>query len=88
MRYLTIFVVVLICLVACSKSVTKEDYQKIKTGMNKTQVIEILGNPESLAETGEIEILHYQSNDAFGGAKAISITIQNGRVFDKQWTEI
>jgi hypothetical protein len=36
----------------------------------------------------KMEIMGYQSNDGVGGAKAITITIQNGTVFDKTWTEL
>jgi len=79
-------------LTGCGKAVSKADYEKIRVGMSKKEVVELLGKPgtqsESELEGMKIEIMGYQSNDGVGGAKAITITIQNGRVFDKTWTEL
>lgn len=76
----------------CGQSVSKDDYQKITTGMTKEEVVKILGSPGTQAESDmmgtKTEILHYQANDGLGGAKAITITIQDGSVIDKQWTEL
>ena len=77
----------------CGKSVTKDDYEKIRTGMSKEEVVKILGTPEMQAEAEsdmmgtKMEILHYQTNAGLG-AKAITITIQGGTVVDKQWTQL
>lgn len=50
-----------------------------------------VGTPVMRAESDMMgmntEILHYQTNEGFG-AKAITVTIQNGRVVDKQWTQL
>jgi hypothetical protein len=79
-------------LTGCGKAVLKADYEKIRNGMTKNEVVELLGKPgtqqESEIEGVKMEMMQYQSNDGVGGAKAITITIQNGTVFDKTWTEL
>ena len=74
-----------------SGSVTKENYHKVDTGMSKQAVLKLLGTPEMQTESdtpiGKIEILHYQMSTGLG-AKAITITIRDGIVQDKQWTEL
>jgi major membrane immunogen (membrane-anchored lipoprotein) len=78
-------------LAGCGKSVTKDDYEKINTGMTRDEVVKMLGSPAMQTESEmmgtKTEILHYQTNEGLG-AKAITITIQDGRVVDKQWTQL
>ena len=77
--------------VGCGRSVTKEDYDKIKTGMSKDEVVGLLGSPATESESEmmgtKTELLHYQTNTR-SGAKAITIIVQNGSVVDKQWTQL
>ena len=76
---------------SCSKSVSKDDYDKIDVGMSKEQVVKILGEPQTKSESElmgmKTEMWRYQTN-SLGGAKAITIFIRDGRVTDKNWTEI
>jgi hypothetical protein len=85
------FVIMVLLLTGCGVSntkVTKENYDKLKTGMTYEQVTEIMGkadtNSESdMGEFGKIELWHYQL-----GGKAIDVTFENGVVIDKSWIEI
>ena len=81
-----------IFLTGCGKAVSKADDEKIHVGMSKDEVVKLLGTPETQSESQmdgmNMEIMHYQSNDGTGGTKAITITILNGRLFDKTWTEL
>jgi hypothetical protein len=84
-------VIMVLLLVNCGVSntkVTKENYDKLKTGMTYEQVTEIMGKADTssesdMGELGKIELWHYQ----FGG-KAIDVTFENGKVIDKSWIEI
>jgi hypothetical protein len=86
---LVLFVVAF--LVGCGVSnikVSKENYNKLQTGMTQEQVLEILGKADTssesdMGELGKIELWHYQL-----GGKAIDVTFENGKVIDKSWTEI
>jgi len=89
-----VFVIGLLLLavfVSCGVSntkVTRENFDKLKTGMDQSQVLEILGKANMLNETemegvGKLELWHYQL-----GNKAIDVTFQDGKVIDKSWTEI
>jgi hypothetical protein len=77
--------------VSCGVSnvkVTRENFDKLKTGMDQNQVLEILGkanmkSESDMGELGIIELWHYQL-----GNKAIDVTFENGKVIDKSWTEI
>ncbi len=81
----------IIFIITCGISntrVTRENYEKIKEGMDKSKVSEILGKPASISETtisglGKTEVWHYQL-----GMKAIMVTIRNGKVSSKTWTQI
>ena len=69
-------------------NVTKENYYKISNGMTTTQVIEILGEADTVSENemgsfGKTEMWHYQL-----GLTAIDVIFSNGRVSSKLWTDI
>jgi hypothetical protein len=78
-------------LVACGVSntkVTRENYDKLQTGMTLEQVKEIMGEADMKSESdmgalGKMELWHYQL-----GGKAIDVTFEDGKVIDKSWTEI
>ena len=68
--------------------VTKENYDKLQTGMTQEQVLEIMGKANMSSESdmgdlGKMEMWHYQL-----GNKAIDLIFENGKVIDKSWTEI
>jgi hypothetical protein len=83
--------IVVLFLVGCGISntkVTRENYDKLKTGMTYEQVTEIMGKADTssesdMGELGKIELWHYQL-----GGKAIDVTFENGKVIDKSWIEI
>jgi hypothetical protein len=85
------FVIMVLLLTGCGVSntkVTKENYDKLKTGMTYEQVTEIMGKADTSSESdmgefGKIELWHYQL-----GGKAIDVTFENGVVIDKSWIEI
>ncbi|GHU36135.1 hypothetical protein FACS1894172_18710 [Spirochaetia bacterium] len=82
---------ILFLLVGCGVSnirVSKENYDKLKTGMTQEQVLEVLGKADTssesdMGELGKIELWHYQL-----GGKAIDVTFENGIVIDRSWIEI
>ena len=70
--------------------VTKSNYDKIKKGMTKEEVKQILGEPASVSENetpgvGTMELNHYQEGFEF---KGIDIYYLNGKVYMKNWTEL
>ena len=76
-------------LVGCSK-LTKENYDKVKIGMTKDQVSEVLGSAKDKSEMdapglGKMETWSYD-NIGYGG-KMIVITFLNGKVSDRMWHE-
>lgn len=83
--------IIVLFLVGCGVSntkVTKENYNKLQTGMTHEQVTEIMGKADTssesdMGELGKIELWHYQL-----GGKAIDVTFESGKVIDKSWTEI
>ena len=87
--FFTLLVVVF--LAGCGVSnmkVTRENYDKLQTGMTQEQVMEIMGkanmsSESDMGEFGKIELWHYQL-----GNKAIDVTFENGKVIDKSWIEI
>jgi major membrane immunogen (membrane-anchored lipoprotein) len=93
MRYLlnTFIVFSLVFLTACSGKLTKENYDKISTGMSLSEVENILGKGESQASSnidmGEFggnvrsEVITWQK-----WTKVISITFSNGKVMSKAQT--
>jgi len=78
-------------LTGCSR-ISRENYDQIKVGMTADRVSEILGKPLDKTETdlsgmrmGKVELWVYSS--AGLGGKCITISLQNGRVSDKSWSE-
>lgn len=70
--------------------ITKENYDKIKNGMSKSEVISIIGEPESVSENetpglGTMELCHFQEGI---NLKAIDVYFLNGVVYMKNWTEL
>lgn len=70
--------------------VTKENYDKIKEGMSKSEVISIIGEPESVSENetpgfGTMELCHFQEGIY---PKAIDVYFVNGLVYMKNWTDL
>ena len=70
--------------------VTKENYDKIKEGMSKSEVLSILGEPESVSESetsglGTMELCHFQEGLSL---KAIDVYFVNGSVYMKNWTDL
>lgn len=87
-----VFVVTSVLLVAGCSKVTKENYDKVKVGMTKDQVIEILGKPadKSEAEIAGLELGKLETwswNSSGYGGKFIMISFQKGRVSDRHWSE-
>ncbi|MDR1460506.1 MAG: outer membrane protein assembly factor BamE [Campylobacteraceae bacterium] len=86
-----LFAGILLLLVGCNildTKVTKENYNKIGVGMTQQEVINILGETDSISETydpgfGSMKLWHYQS-----GMKGIGIYFLNGRVESKDWVEL
>ncbi len=78
-------------LTGCSK-LTKENYDQVKVGMTKEQVIDLLGKPGDKGETeipglglGKMEMWTW-NNVGYGG-KMVMVNFRNGRVSDKSWHE-
>lgn len=70
--------------------VTKSNYDKIKKGMTKEEVKQILGEPATVSENetpgvGTMELNHYQEGFEL---KGIDIYYLNGKVYMKNWTEL
>ncbi len=61
-RYLIITVLILL-LSGCNK-VTKENYDKIESGMSYNEVVEVLGKPEGCSETLGISNCEWKNDDA------------------------
>ncbi len=61
-RYLIITVLILL-LSGCNK-VTKENYDKIESGMSYNEVVEVLGKPEGCSETIGISNCEWKNDDA------------------------
>lgn len=72
-RYLIITALILL-LSGCS-NVTKENYDKIKSGMTYDEVVKILGKPEGCSETLGISNCEWKDDDA-----KISITFISNQV--------
>lgn len=70
--------------------ITKDTYDKIQTDMTKDQVETILGKANSVSESetpgvGKMEMHHYQKTFE---TKAIDVTYLNGKVYNKNWTQL
>lgn len=66
-----LFAVLLLLMSGCSK-VTKENYDKIKTGMSYDDVVKLIGKPEGCSETLGISSCVWKSGDAKIDIKFIS----------------
>lgn len=60
-------------IIACGSAVSKKNYDKIKSGMNKNEVINILGEPK---DTLSIGIGGFSGDVATWESQEIIITIQ------------
>jgi len=74
-------------LAGCGK-VTKENYEKLKLGMTYEQVTEILGQPDGKTESDMAGLGTYESWDYQSGFKGIFLIFENGKLTDKNWTEL
>jgi hypothetical protein len=78
---------------AVKGQITRENYDKIKDGWTRQQVIDLLGQPElsSDAMIGDTktEVLHYQHNKAFGlkGFSVIQIQLTDDKVVLRSWLD-
>lgn len=73
-------------LAACSDPISRENYEKIETGMSQDQVFEILGEPDDFnsVELGELSggTARWQ-----GKTQTISVTFTNEKVAFKRIAE-
>ncbi len=58
-----IITVLILLLSGCNK-VTKENYDKIESGMSYNEVVEVLGKPEGCSETIGISNCEWKNDDA------------------------
>ncbi|GHD68570.1 hypothetical protein [Jeongeupia chitinilytica] len=68
-------------LVACSR-VTSENYQKISTGMQRDEVVRILGEPKA-TDGGSVFGISGESASWQGSDTTITIQFINGKVMTK-----
>ncbi len=73
-----------------ASKVTKANCDSVRSGMTREQVINLLGEPSSTSESeiagfGKSEFLHFQEGFS---TKACSITLSNGKVMSKTWTDL
>lgn len=90
LKFSALVVTVAILCVGCGSKFTKENYDRVKIGMAKDEVTEILGNAKDKSEMdapglGKMETWSYD-NIGYGG-KMIVITFLNGKVSDRMWHE-
>ena len=57
-----------------------EDAERIKPGMTEAEVVSILGSPYSRAQEGRVTVLTWSYADAFGGGRAVSFRLVDGKV--------
>lgn len=57
-----------------------ENADKVHDGMTEGQIIALLGKPYSRAVNGRVTLLTYSYASSFGGAKAVSYRLLDGRV--------
>ncbi len=69
-----IITVLILLLSGCNK-VTKENYDKIESGMSYNEVVEVLGKPEGCSETLGISNCEWKNDDAM-----IAITFISNQV--------
>lgn len=75
---------------AVASKITKENCDLVKSGMSSEEVIATLGEPKSKSETeidgiGKTEYWHYQKGISL---QACAITLLNGKVSSKTWTDL
>lgn len=73
-----------------NKRITKENYDKIKEGMSKEDIISILGEPTSISEiensfTGTMELYSFQE---ILSLETIDVWFLNGSVYMKNWSKL
>jgi hypothetical protein len=70
-----------LCLCGCAgTNFNWDDTAKIQNGMTEPEVVAILGKPYSRAESSKATVLTYSYATAFGGARAVSYRLIDGRV--------
>ena len=80
-RARVLFVAVVLWLSACAgTNFDWKDTEKIKPGMTEAEVTSILGRPYSKTQSGNMTILTWSYATGFGGAKAVSYRLVDGKV--------
>ncbi|WP_232371469.1 outer membrane protein assembly factor BamE [Leptospira ainazelensis] len=78
-------------------TITKENCQAVKNGMNKEEVTALLGETQSQSENtlggyGTTELWHFQDTSltaaASGKIEACDVYFTNGKVSSKAWTKL
>jgi hypothetical protein len=78
-RVLSVSLVLALC--ACAgTNFDWKDTEKIKPGMTEAEVTAILGRPYSKTQSGSMTILTWSYATGFGGAKAVSYRLVDGKV--------
>lgn len=81
MRARTLCVALAVALCACAgTNFDWRDTERIKPGMTEGDVVEILGPPYSRAQQGSATVLIWSYATGFGGGKAVSYRLVDGRV--------
>lgn len=57
-----------------------DEAAKIHDGMTEDQIVSVLGKPYARSQQGAITVLTYSYASGFGGARAVSYRLVNGRV--------
>lgn len=75
-----------------SENVTEENCKKVNSDMTKEEIIALLGEPASSSESEltsgyTTEMLTFLHTEGFSG-QSCTITLTNGSVSSKSWTEI
>ncbi len=78
-RALSVALILALC--ACAgTNFDWKDTERIKPGMTEAEVTAILGRPYSKTQSGNMTILTWSYATGFGGAKAVSYRLVNGKV--------
>lgn len=78
-RVLCVWLALMLC--ACAgTNFDWEDAERIKPGMTEAEVVSILGSPYSRAQEGRVTVLTWSYADAFGGGRAVSFRLVDGKV--------
>ena len=82
------FCVVVFVFVGCNSQLSKEDFDRVKSGMTADQVVEILGKPKSKTETdtpfGKAAIWNYPGSSK---DKPVMIMLFDNKVSQRVWQE-